>query len=60
MGIYINKGHEAFRSARNSEYVDKSGLIAVVSKTLSTERRFSCVSRCRLLQVEVAGQNRKT
>lgn len=24
MGIYINKGHEAFRSARNSEYVDKS------------------------------------
>ena len=47
MGIYINKGHEAFRSARNSEYVDKSGLIAVVSKTLYTERRFSCVSRCR-------------
>ncbi|MCR4959426.1 MAG: PD-(D/E)XK nuclease domain-containing protein [Prevotella sp.] len=29
MGIYINIGNAAFQRVRNSEYVDKSGLIAV-------------------------------
>lgn len=45
MGIYINKGSDGFRSVRNSEYVDKSGLIAIVNKTLFTRQRFSCVTR---------------
>lgn len=47
MGTYINIGNEGFVSARNSEYVDKSGFIAVINSTLNTERRFSCVTRCR-------------
>ena len=47
MGAYINIGNAGFQSARNGEYVDKSELIAVVNSTLFTERRFSCVSRCR-------------
>ncbi len=47
MGAYINVGNAGFQSSRNSEYVDKSGLIAVVNKTLYTKQRFSCVSRCR-------------
>jgi hypothetical protein len=47
MGTYINLGKAGFQSARNSEYVDKSGLIAIVNKTLFTERRFSCVTRSR-------------
>ena len=47
MGIYIDKGNNAFREIRNSEYVDKSGLIAVVNKTLRTEQKFSCVTRSR-------------
>lgn len=47
MGTYINIGNSLFQSIRNSEYVDKSGLISVVNGTLSTERRFSCVSRSR-------------
>ena len=47
MGIYIDKGNEAFRRSRNSEYIDKSGLIAVVNQTLFTERSFTCVTRCR-------------
>ncbi len=33
--------------ARNSEYIDKSGLISIVNSTLFTERSFSCVTRCR-------------
>ena len=47
MGIYINTGNVGFQRIRNSEYVDKSGLIAVVNKTLFTERCFSCVTRSR-------------
>lgn len=47
MGTYINKGNENFRRALNGEYIDKSGLIAEINKTLDTERAFSCVTRCR-------------
>ena len=47
MGTYINIGNAGFQSARNSEYVDKSGLISIVNKSLFTERRYCCVSRCR-------------
>ena len=47
MGTYINKGNNAFERVRKSEYVDKSGLIAIVNETLFTEHCFSCVTRCR-------------
>ena len=47
MGKYINKGNTGFQICRNSEYVDKSGLISIVNSTLLTEMRFSCVSRSR-------------
>ena len=47
MGTYINIGNAGFQSVINGEYVDKSGLIAIVNSTLFTERRFSCVSRSR-------------
>lgn len=47
MGTYINVGNMGFQRARNGEYVDKSGLIAVINKTLNTEMGFSCVTRCR-------------
>ncbi|MBQ7495749.1 MAG: AAA family ATPase [Bacteroidaceae bacterium] len=47
MGTYINAGNAGFQSSRNSEYVDKSGLISIVNSTLFSERRFSCVTRSR-------------
>ena len=47
MGTYINIGNSAFTRARNTEYIDKSALIAVVNDTLDTDRCFSCVSRSR-------------
>lgn len=47
MGTYINRGNNAFRMALNGEYVDKSGLIAVVNSTINTKQRFSCISRSR-------------
>jgi hypothetical protein len=47
MGSYINVGNAGFQSSRNSEYVDKSGLISVINNILFTDFRFTCVSRCR-------------
>ena len=47
MGTYINIGNTGFQRARNSEYVDKSGLIAVVNRSINTEHCFSCITRSR-------------
>ena len=47
MGTYINIGNAGFKRIRNSEYVDKSMLIAYINSTLFTEQSFSCVTRCR-------------
>ena len=47
MGAYINLGNDDFQSIRRGEYVDKSGLIAIVNSTLNTELRYSCITRCR-------------
>ena len=56
MGYYINVGNVGFQSARNDEYVDKSGLISIVNGTLFTKRRFSCVSRCRRFGKSMAAE----
>ena len=56
MGTYINVGNIGFQRVRNSEYVDKSGLIAIVNSTLFTERSFSCVSRSRRFGKSVAAK----
>lgn len=47
MGTYINKGNGAFRDIVTHEYIDKSALIAHINSTLNSERRYSCVTRCR-------------
>jgi len=56
MGAYINIGNAGFQRVRNSEYVDKSGLISIVNNTLFTERSFSCVSRSRRFGKSVAAK----
>lgn len=56
MGTYINIGNAGFASARNGEYVDKSGLIAVINSTLDSKRRFSCVTRSRRFGKSMAAE----
>ena len=56
MGLYINIGNDGFASARRSEYVDKSGLIAYINSTLFTKQRFSCVTRCRRFGKSMAAE----
>lgn len=47
MANIINIGNDGFASARRSEYVDKSGLIGFVNRTLCSEDKFICVTRAR-------------
>ena len=47
MGLYINPGNEGFRIIRNSEYIDKSGLISRINRTIDTSSRLTLVSRPR-------------
>lgn len=47
MAEFINLGNSSFTKARNSEYVDKSNLIAFINGTLRTEHQYTCVCRCR-------------
>lgn len=56
MGKYVNIGNAGFMSARNGEYVDKSGLIAVINNTLNSKRRFSCVTRSRRFGKSMAAE----
>lgn len=46
-GKYLNIGNDGFRSIRNSEYVDKSGLISFMNSCLNTPQKLICVSRPR-------------
>ena len=54
--MYINIGNAGFQSARNGEYVDKSGLIRIVNSTLNSKRRFSCVTRARRFGKSMAAE----
>ncbi len=56
MGKYINIGNAGFQRARNSEYVDKSALIAVVNSTLFTRQCCSCVTRSRRFGKSMAAE----
>lgn len=47
MGHYVNPGNANFREIVRCDYVDKTGLVAVVNGTLGTTRRLSCVIRPR-------------
>ena len=47
MGTYLNPGNEGYREILQSEYVDKTGLIALVNNTLGTRKKLSCISRPR-------------
>lgn len=44
---YVNIGDDGFRTIRNSEYIDKSGLISFMNSCLSTSQKLICVSRPR-------------
>lgn len=47
MGNYLNIGNAGFTAIRKGTYVDKSGLIAFINRTLGTADKLNCISRPR-------------
>ena len=45
--MYVNVDNHLFKRVRNSEYVDKSELIALTNKVIDTEDQYICVIRPR-------------
>ncbi|MCD8019901.1 MAG: ATP-binding protein [Clostridiales bacterium] len=47
MGIYLNPGNRGFRTILNGTYVDKTGLIDYVNRTINTPQKLTSFSRPR-------------
>lgn len=47
MGNYLNPGNSGFATIRNSTYVDKTGMIYLINKTIDTTEKLTCISRPR-------------
>ncbi len=56
MGSYLNPGNSGFKEIRNSRYVDKSGLIALINDTIGTKQKLTCISRPRRFGKSFAAQ----
>ncbi|MCM1222180.1 MAG: ATP-binding protein [Lachnospiraceae bacterium] len=47
MGTYLNPGNKGFQEIQQSEYVDKTGLAALINNTIGTMGKLTCISRPR-------------
>lgn len=56
MGTYLNVGNDGFRAIRKGHYVDKTGLISFMNRTLGTKQKLTCVSRPRRFGKSFAAQ----
>ena len=56
MSRFLDYGNSDFRSVRDSNFVDKSGLINVLNGKIDKESRFMCISRPRRFGKSVAAK----
>ena len=49
MGTYLNLGNSGFEEIVKSDYVDKTGLIGLINRTIGTKQKLTCISRPRRL-----------
>lgn len=56
MGTYLNPGNSGFEKIRNSTYVDKTGLIGLINRTIGTAQKLTCISRPRRFGKSFAAQ----
>ena len=47
MGTYLNPGNNEFERIMNSNYIDKTGMIDIISKRINTMDNLICISRPR-------------
>lgn len=56
MGTFLNPGNSGFTRIVESEYVDKTGLIGMINKTIGTTKNLTCISRPRRFGKSYAAQ----
>lgn len=56
MGTYLNPGNSGFAGILNAQYVDKTGLIALINDSIETPGRLTCISRPRRFGKSFAAQ----
>ena len=56
MGIYFNPGNSAFAITADSDYVDKTGMIAIINKRINKKHNLFCISRPRRFGKSYAAQ----
>ena len=56
MGMYLNPGNEGFVGITRSDYVDKTGLIGVINRSIGTSSKLTCISRPRRFGKSYAAQ----
>ena len=47
MGTYLNPGNSGFAEMLNGDYIDKTGLIALINQRINTPSKLVCISRPR-------------
>ena len=47
MGTYLNLGNSGFEEVLNGDYLDKTGLIALINQRINTPSKLVCISRPR-------------
>ena len=56
MGNYLNPGNSGFEAIRRGPYVDKTGLISLINRTIGTKQNLTCISRPRRFGKSFAAQ----
>lgn len=56
MGTYLNPGNSGFAEILQSDYVDKTGLISLINRTIGTKKKLNCISRPRRFGKSYAAQ----
>ena len=56
MGVYLNPGNSGFESIIRTEYVDKTGMIGLINRTIGTTKSLTCISRPRRFGKSFAAQ----
>ena len=56
MGIYLNPGNREFAEKTGPDYVDKTGLIGLINKSIGTAKKLTCISRPRRFGKSYAAQ----
>ena len=56
MGTYLNPGNNGFSRIVKNNYVDKTGLIGIINKTIDTTDNLTCISRPRRFGKSYAAQ----